>query len=367
MITMRTLGGLPVAAPTVLAIPPERGNAAGAVTAPGSDYADLMRRVKAAGLLARRPGYYPTKIAVTGALFAAGWAGFMLLGDSWWQLAVAAFLAVVFGQIGFIGHDAGHRQVFRSKRANYLVGLVHGNLAIGLSYGWWVDKHNRHHANPNQEDKDPDIDIGALAFTDGQARAKRGPVTRFIARHQRYLFFPLLLLEAVQLHVSSVQALAGRGLRHRGWEALILGLHAAGYLAAVLLVLPPVKAVVFIVVQQALFGLYLGCAFAPNHKGMPMLAAGDRTDFLRRQVLTSRNVRGSWLVDFALGGLNYQIEHHLFPSMPRPNLRRSQALVQAFCQQHHISYCQTGLWRSYAQALQHLHDVGEPLRSPAAG
>jgi fatty acid desaturase len=132
-------------------------------------------------------------------------------------------------------------------------------------------------------------------------------------------------------------------------------------------VLSPVKAVVFIVVQQALFGLYLGCAFAPNHKGMPMLAADDRSDFLRRQVLTSRNVRGGWLVDFVLGGLNYQIEHHLFPSMPRPNLRRSQALVRQFCHQHGLAYCETTLLRSYGQALRHLHDVGRPLRASPAG
>jgi len=179
-----------------------------------------MRRVKQAGLLRRRPGYYLTKMAVTGALFAAGWAAFVLLGDSWWQLTVAAFLAVVFTQIGFIGHDAGHRQIFGSKRANYLVGLLHGNLAIGLSYGWWVDKHNRHHAHPNQEDKDPDIEIGALAFTGGQAGEKRG-ASRFIARHQRYLFFPLLLLEALQLHVSSFQAVSRPAMRNRRWPSRI--------------------------------------------------------------------------------------------------------------------------------------------------
>jgi fatty acid desaturase len=356
-------------APSAGAITPRYRPPTSPAAAPrrGSDYADLMRRIRTAGLLDRRYRYYLTKIAVTGALLAAGWTGFVLLGDSWWQLAVAAFLAFVFTQIGFIGHDAGHRQIFRSKRANHLVGLLHGNLAIGLSYGWWVDKHNRHHAHPNQEDKDPDIDIGALAFTAGQARAKRGRVTRFIARHQRYLFFPLLLLEAVQLHVSSMRAVAGRGLPNRAWEALFLGLHATGYLAVVLLVLSPVKALVFVVVQQALFGLYLGCSFAPNHKGMPMLAADDQTDFLRRQVLTSRNVRGSWLVDFALGGLNYQIEHHLFPSMPRPNLRRSRPLVRAFCHQHNLPYCETTLLRSYGQAVRHLHEVGRPLRATTAG
>jgi fatty acid desaturase len=356
-----------VVAPVPFVVQPDRDLAARRVTAHGSDYADLLRRVKAAGLLDRRRSYYVAKIAVTGGLLVAGWTGFVLLGDSWWQLAVAAFLAVMFTQVGFIGHDAGHRQIFQSKRANDVVGLVHGNLVIGLSYGWWVDKHNRHHAHPNQADKDPDIDLRALAFTAGQARAKRGRVGRFLARHQAYLFFPLLLLEAVDLHVSSVAALARWRSRHRWWEALMLGVHAAGYLTAVLLVLSPVKAAVFVLVHQGLFGLYLGCSFAPNHKGMPMLDANDQTDFLRRQVLTSRNIRGGWLVDAAFGGLNYQIEHHLFPSMPRPNLRRSQALVRAFCQQHHISYCETTLLRSYAQAVRHLHEVGRPLRATASG
>jgi fatty acid desaturase len=356
-----------VAAPTQPPAQPEHRAAPTRANTRGSDYADLLRRVKDAGLLQRRRGYYLMKIAGTGGLFIAGWAIFVVIGNSWWQLTVAALLAVVFTQIGFLGHDAGHRQVFRSRRANYVLGLVHGNLAIGLSYGWWVDKHNRHHAHPNQEDRDPDIDIRALAFTAGQARGKRGRVNRFIARHQRYLFVPLLLLEAVQLHLSSARALARRGLRNRTWETLLLSVHVAGYLAAVLLVLSPVKAVVFIVIQQALFGLYLGCSFAPNHKGMPILTSDDRTDFLRRQVLTARNVRGNWLVDLVLGGLNYQIEHHLFPSMPRPNLRRSQALIKAFCHQHGVSYCETTLLRSYAQALRHLHEVGQPLRAPTSG
>jgi fatty acid desaturase len=275
-------------------------------------------------------------------------------------------MAFLFAQLGFIGHDAGHRQIFRSNRVNYVVGLVHGNLAIGLSYGWWVDKHNRHHAHPNHEGLDPDVTIGALAFSPGQAQSKRGLI-RFVARHQGYLFLPLLLLEAVQLHVASVRALLGRRIRNRPWEVLLLLIHVVGYLTVVFLVLSPVKAVVFVLLQQALFGLYLGLSFAPNHKGMPMLSGEDNTDYLRRQVLTSRNVRGGWLVDFMLGGLNYQIEHHLFPSMPRPNLRRAQGLIRDYCNRHRVAYHETTLWRSYAQALHHLHTVGDPLRATAAG
>jgi fatty acid desaturase len=335
----------------------------------GSDYAVLSRQVRQAGLLERHPRYYLWRIAGTAAALVGGWAAFILVGNSWWQLALAAFLAVVYTQVSFLGHDAGHLQIFRSRRANYVTGILHGNLAIGLSYGWWVRKHNRHHAHPNTEGADPDIGAGALAFTADQARASRGPA-RLMYRYQAYLFFPLLLLEGLHLHVASIRALMDRSSRHRAWETALLATHFIGYLAVVFLVLSPVKAAVFILVQQGLFGLYLGCSFAPNHKGMPVLAAGDRTDFLRRQVLTSRNVRGGPLTDFALGGLNYQIEHHLFPSMPRRNLRRSQALVAAFCQQHGVPYCHTSLVGSYVQALRHLHANGrmtrpKPVAAPA--
>jgi fatty acid desaturase len=134
----------------------------------------------------------------------------------------------------------------------------------------------------------------------------------------------------------------------------------------VLLVLPPLKALVFVVVQQGLFGLYLGSSFAPNHKGMPIFEPGARVDFLRRQVLTSRNVRGGPVTDYLLGGLNYQIEHHLFPSMPRPNLRLSQERIRAFCQERGVAYAETSLWRSYAEALRHLNEVGRPLREATA-
>jgi fatty acid desaturase len=99
---------------------------------------------------------------------------------------------------------------------------------------------------------------------------------------------------------------------------------------------------------------------------MPTLTQAEELDFLRRQVLTSRNVRGSWLVDWLLGGLNYQIEHHLFPTMPRPNLRRAQPLIRAFCQQQGLPYAEASLVGSYAEALRHLHTVGAPLRPAVA-
>ena len=326
----------------------------------GSEYAELSRLVRAAGLLQRRTRYYAWKIIVTVGALAGAWAAFVLVGDSWWTLTVAVLLAVLFTQVGFLGHDAGHRQIFGSRRSSYIAGVLLGNLGIGMSYGWWVAKHSRHHAHPNTEGADPDIAAGALIFTAAQLNAPRG-VVRLIRRYQAYLFFPMLLLEAANLHLASVRAMAGGTWRHRRIEAALLAVHFAAYLALVLAVLGPgLKAVAFVMVQQCLFGLYLGCSFAPNHKGMPVLTASDRSDFLRRQVLTSRNVRGGWLTDLALGGLNYQIEHHLFPSAPRPSLRHCQPLIREFCEQRGVPYCQTSLAGSFAMVLRHLNSVGRP-------
>jgi fatty acid desaturase len=333
----------------------------------GSDYAQLSRRVAAAGLLDRRPGYYVIRFLLVGALIAATIATFVLLGNSPWQLLVAAAAAVVYGQVALLAHDVAHRQVFRTRRPAVITGRLLGNLGIGMSYGWWMDKHTRHHANPNHEGLDPDVEAGALAWTGEQASAARG-LTRFVNRHQALLFFPLLTLAGIDLRRSSVRGLLGeRGamVRGRRLELCLLAAHAVGYLTALFVVLPPVLAIGFFVVHQALFGVYLGSIFAPNHKGMAM--PEEHLDFLRKQVITSRNVRGGSLTDgllhVAMGGLNHQIEHHLFPSMPTPNVRRARPIVRSFCSEIGVPYHETGLVRSWAEALGQLRRASAPLRA----
>src|SRR2546429_4910635 len=224
---------------------------AGSVTtAPrGSAYSVLSRQIKQAGLLDRRLGYYAAQIALILALVAAGIIAFVVLGDSWWQLLVAASFAVVSTQLGFLGHDAGHRQIFRSARGNYRLGVLLANLAVGFSYGWWVAKHNPHHPHPNDEDKDPDIGAGALIFTTRHAQAS-GRIARVFYRYQAWTFFPLLLLEAVNLRVASVRYLLTHRDRARTREGLLITLHVVAYLVAILVVLPPGRALAFVAIHQ---------------------------------------------------------------------------------------------------------------------
>jgi fatty acid desaturase len=316
------------------------------------DFGALAKQVREAGLLDRRPGYYGLKIPITVAALIAGFGALILVGDSWWALGIAVFLGLVFTQVGFVGHDAGHQEVFRSRRANRLLGLAVGNVLIGMSFGWWVPKHSAHHAHPNEVGRDPDIgDAGVAPPTAG---GDAEGLTGVQQRRQAILFFPLMVLRSTGIYVSGVQRLLREHDRTAGLEGALLALHAALYLTCIFWVLSPLKAVVFVVLQQAVFSVYLGLSFAPNHKGMPLVDPGSGLSFARRQVITARNVSGGRFTCLMLGGLNFQIEHHLFPSMPRPNLHRAQTLVRAFCLDNGMGYREDTLAGSYRQTLRYL-------------
>jgi fatty acid desaturase len=307
----------------------------------------------------RRYGYYWAKLLGAGLVLSAWVGAFVRVGHSWWQLGMAAVLAVVMTQIAFLGHDAAHRQMFASAAWNDWVSLVTANRLGGISYGWWRSKHNRHHANPNKDGNDPDIAPGALALTPKAVERAKVPVVRWFVRHQGWYFFPMTALEGLSLHWDGVRRVASPGIMKRRWvEAAFLTARLGGLVALVALVLPPGKAITFLAVQIGVFGFYLGCAFAPNHIGMPVVPATLKLDFLRRQVLVSRNITGGPAVSVLMGGLNYQIEHHLFPSLARPHLRKVQPLVAAYCAAEGIPYTQTSLWSAYRQVIGHLNRVG---------
>lgn len=333
------------------------GHDGAAAAALRADFTELSRRVRDGGLLRRRGGYYAVTIPMVVAGLVAVVVAVVLIGDSWWNLVTAAGLAFVMAQIGFLGHDAGHRQVWARRWANDTVGLVLTNLLSGFSFGWWLAKHSRHHAHTNSEVRDPDMEAGALVFTSTQAQAC-GRFGRWFAGIQSVMVVPLLFLEAVNLHVASVRALAGRRDVGAVAESGLLVLHVALFFVAPFLVLSPVRAVAFIAVTQLLFGFYLGASFLPNHVGMPAVSADDGLGFLRRQVRASRNLGDAPWIGFLYGGLDSQIEHHLFPAMPRPNLRRARVVVRDFCAENDIPYTEQSLHHAYRDVVLHLRTVG---------
>ncbi len=326
-------------------------------------YSRVSEVVRESGLLRRAPWFYAMVGAGIAASLGGAVTGFILLGDSWFQLLIAAALAIVFTQIAFLAHEAAHRQILSLGPANDRLARVLAGI-VGMSYSWWDSKHSRHHSNPNRVGKDPDIEVDTISFIEEDATLARG-LRREITKRQGWLFFPLLTLEGLNLHFHSLKYLFSAGsVKGRWTEIGIIAARFSLLLIPVFLLLPLGMAFAFVGVQLAVFGVYMGASFAPNHKGMPVIAHDAKLDFFTKQVRTSRNIRGGWWATWLMGGLNYQVEHHLFPSMSRPHLAKTREIVREYCRTLDVPYTETSLWRSYAIVVEYLNRVGLAARDP---
>ena len=332
---------------------------------PKSDYATLVELVRAEGLFEPQPVYYTYKIISTLLMFGSGITVFVLFDNIWLRLFSAAFMAVMFAQVSFLGHDAGHLSIFtgKKKRAQHVaLGLITGNLLLGMSISWWRDKHNAHHADPNVIDVDPDINIPLVAFSEEQLEGKSN-VALFITQYQAFFFYPMLILAALDLQIASIKFLWQNRVKHQRLEVLSLAVHHVLYYVGIPMAIGFLPGIGFILLHQALFGIFIGSSFAPNHKGMPMLHIGDQIDFLRKQIITARNVRSGRFVDYMYGGLNFQAVHHCFTNMPRNNLRKACDITRRFCEEHNIEYYETGVRQSLSEMMSCLIEVGKAARS----
>ncbi len=325
-----------------------------------SGYASLRGMIEQAGLLNRQPRYYAVQVALTVGGLAAGVFAILVVNSLALLLVDAVFLAVVFTNMGFMVHDAGHRQIFESVRKNDWLALFFGWL-LGMSPSWWIANHNMHHNKPNDLDYDPHTAIPTMAFSKEQAAAKQGSL-RNITRFQAFYFFPLLSLESFGARLAGVQFISRGVARYPVIEALGMSVHLTAYVLLLAFVMTVPQAIIFAVVHQSLAGLYMGSVFAPNHKGMPVLKSDTELDYLHRQVITTRNMNPHPITDFWCGGLNYQIEHHLFPTLPRNKLKSARNIVKRYCEQNDVPYHEVGFFESYVEVMRHLYQVAEPLR-----
>jgi fatty acid desaturase len=286
-------------------------------------YAALRRRVVEAGLLERSYGYYVWRTAISVLILAAGFAlGFTSAG-------VLAAVVIAFGsiQVAMIGHDSGHLEVFKTQKYNIALGTLCWTLLLGISFAYWDDRHTRHHTSTNDPVEDPD-----MQWSFGPALT---PFMAFTFRIEGWRFAWTRL----------------RG-RRRAVEVAFLAISLLAWLFPVTIV--GWSWLVTFVVGQILASLYLAGIVSTNHIGMPIWAAHAPMSFLERQLRSSRNVLPSPMVDFVFGGLNYQIEHHLFPTMPRNHLGAARAMVKPYCLALGLPYAECSVVVVYREVLEAL-------------
>lgn len=329
------------------------------------EYTELYQQVKQQGLLDKQPGFYLYKIISSIGLMVVSFVIMAMVDILWVQLLNAVLMSVAFAQVAYLGHDSGHQQMFRTLRKNDAM-LMAVNFLTGLDRSWWIDKHHRHHRRPNDATFDLDINLPFLAFTDEQAINKSG-ILRFVVKYQAFFLFPLMLFEGFSLRADSTSYLLRRkNVKYLALELFAVVTHLTVYFAILFYLLDPWTAFIFFVIHHVVWGVYMATVFAPNHKGMPIIEDGTRLDFIRQQVITARSIKGGRLVDFYYGGLNYQIEHHLFPTMSRNKLKKVRPIVQEFCATHSIPYHETGVIQSWKEILKSLDYTSGALRGRKA-
>ncbi len=331
------------------------------------DYVELRKEVTDAGLLDRQYGYYAFKILSSLAMVCGFGFLFLTVSNFWLQLLLVFGLTVGVLQFAFLGHDAGHKAMCKSDRWNDFFGHISFELFGGVGYNYWVARHNEHHASPNHEGEDPDM---IFVQSEGMMARKKG-LGLFLARRQHWLYFPALSMYALVFQVrSTIHNIKLRNSLDKWAELVLLLSHLAVFWVLPFFFMAWWKALLFVPLLRLLEGLYFGSVSATNHKGMRVVKNGEQLDFVEKQVLTTRNVRSSPWIDFVYGCLNYQIEHHLFPTMPRNNLKKVKMLVIEFCRQANLPYEETGVIRSYRLILGSLRRIAltakQRASSPAA-
>jgi fatty acid desaturase len=326
-------------------------------------YRALRRTVIETGLMERRYGYYAWRTLLSFGFLVVAMILAFTVPDGWgWSALVAVTLGVSFAQIAMIGHDCGHHQIFTRARPNWALGQFCFSLIVGVGFWSWRTRHNLHHVETNDEEDDPDLSFGGFFTLNEQDAASRRGLSRLVIRYQAWLFVPVVTLVLSILMRAEGWRVAVADLRgsRRIVELTLLILNALLWMSPAL-ILGWRWALIF-VISQGVGGLYLGMTIAPNHKGMPTWASGTELTFLERQVIGSRNILPGRIAEFLFGGLNYQIEHHLFPTMPRANLGAAHDIVRPFCLAQGLPYEEVSIWESYCQTFAAFEHCGQATR-----
>ena len=336
-------------------------------------YRVLHDRIRSEGLYQCNYGSYFLEICRYIFLFS------MCLGClKWgWYGTSGLFLGMFWHQLVFTAHDAGHMGITHSFIIDTLIGIFIADFLGGLSLGWWKRSHNVHHIVTNSPEHDPDIEhmpvfavshrfFESLKSTYYDRVMPYDFAAKLGIRYQEFLYYPILALGRFNLYRLS-------------WEYLILGLGPTkgpawwhrwleiagqlffwawfGYGIVYKTIPTPGSRVLFIMVSHMFTGL-LHVQITLSHFAMSTTDLGVNESFPQKMLRTTMDVDCPEWLDFFHGGLQFQAIHHLYPRIPRHNLRKTQRLVQQFCKETGIPYALYGFTDGNKEVIGHLREVG---------
>jgi fatty acid desaturase len=324
-------------------------------------FRELTVKMEDAGLFQTDYSFYYMLGARLALLFASVLYG-VLCSDNFYVHALSGCMMGIFWQqAAFVGHDLGHNGISHSRITDSRMGLLFANFFTGIGCGWWKRSHNVHHIVTNSIDYDPDIQHLPI-FAVSTKFLERPIVSKFynatmslnkaafvLVGVQHYLYYPVMALARINLYIQSLLHIYGIGayslkeqVYRRDLQALTLFGFGCWY-SALVMALPTIASkVVFCMLSHNVAGI-LHVQITLSHFAMPVHEGvtydNSENGFLWTQMAGSMDIDCPLWMDWFHGGLQFQVVHHLWPRIPRHNLRKVQGILKDFCKQYpHLEY-----------------------------
>jgi fatty acid desaturase len=313
---------------------------------------DLHLELEGRGLL-EPSGIWRRKLLIWIPILAVSYLGLLALPFGLLWLALVPISSVALLTMGYLGHDAGHYALSKRRWVNDFWGHFGMTFLCGFSFGFWRARHNRHHAHCQEIDGDPDMQFGVVFSVYPDSSSWKTALGRFFLAIQRWAFWPLSCFYWAALRYDGIRDLFQQPKLTR-IDRFVLPLHWL-----VLLVIPGLvfgwgAAVAAYLAISCVSSLMTASVFVPNHIGLRRLTQAEKPSYLEQQVTTSRNITNPRALDFYYGGLNSQIEHHLFPRVAHDRYRAMRPVVRAFCEARGLAYHEASLTGALAAVGRHL-------------
>jgi fatty acid desaturase len=266
------------------------------------------------------------------------------LPEIWGAVGLGLFMTVVFTRSVFVSHDILHRQYFKSKSFSLKVSYPFAAIILSNSPSWWDFKHNvNHHTWCNIPQKDEDI----LAMDGAFAPGHKGDKT-WLRKSKYLVFWGAMFFMYPAFIVQSYSFV----IKRKKWGELALMLsHWPIIWGPIFYFLPFSEAVIVFLTLNFTLSPWLAFGFITNHLGCEVFEkeVGEKFSWMELQMRTSRSLKGGVFIHWFYGGLNTQIEHHLFPKAPRFNLLKIKKMIKSYAKAHGIKYFETTPLQAYVQ------------------
>lgn len=341
------------------------------------DYRELLGDLKKAGMFQNYLSDYVLTVLFMVAMMGACIVGVVFYEGFWVHVGCGIILGLVWIQSAFIGHDSGHSELVGHKKIDKFIQLFAGNGLTGIGMGWWKRSHNVHHISCNSLDFDPDLQyVPLFAVSSGyfgnlhsyyyDKQMNFDGLARFLVSYQHWTFYPTMAVARVLLFMQSIVLhFSGNRVPNKGLDIAGLLFFWTWFPLLVSCLPSWPERTAFVLSSFAVSGIQ-HVQFCLNHFSAESYVGRPCSEsWIEDQARGTIDIQCDSWMDWFHGGLQFQVEHHMFPRLPRYNLRKISPLVKSFCAKHRLPYTMVTFWEANVRTVATLRAAALEARDPS--